>query len=361
MKIERLQVYDYDIGEEREERGFLRGRTWFYEDGTPMTDVAVLAIKGHRDPRPGKQFQRMKAISNPEPKWYFIGDPEKRYFATKLEAEAATRRAFPDESGRKRYARVFYREEGVENPYPFRDELVDLAQRSGKLRLTHLGKDVVVIDKRSGDIIAEGTWKEAYDQVMRRALGVENPQGYAPEYEREPIRRRPPPPPQRRDEEEWRKHLGYPPEGVTNPYIVGGKGKLPIDGVVECQLSAGGVAEWLTHHLGMSEFAAQGTAKKMITLEKALANKRPTLERAKDIIGQMTEIVHGDLESVFIDEDGFLVEEDDDSGLWNGAEYLNIGDAYSPTVIFDYAEEKFFFISYNDWANLWIERHGDEF
>ena len=42
--------------------------------------------------------------------WYFQGDPEKRYFGTKLETETEARKAFPDESPDRRYDRILFRE-----------------------------------------------------------------------------------------------------------------------------------------------------------------------------------------------------------------------------------------------------------
>ena len=54
------------------------------------------------------------AIMDIKEQWYFVGDPEERYFDTKLETEKACRLAFPDESATKRYARVYYKETIIE-------------------------------------------------------------------------------------------------------------------------------------------------------------------------------------------------------------------------------------------------------
>lgn len=55
----------------------------------------------------------MKVYTN----WYFMGDPQQRVFATKIEAEAAARVAYPDEHPDTRYARVFCKKiEFVLNP-----------------------------------------------------------------------------------------------------------------------------------------------------------------------------------------------------------------------------------------------------
>jgi hypothetical protein len=58
------------------------------------------------------KWQREQTRQNPSLKeeWYFQGDPKRRYFDTKMEAEIAARKAFPSEGPARRYARIRYRE-----------------------------------------------------------------------------------------------------------------------------------------------------------------------------------------------------------------------------------------------------------
>jgi hypothetical protein len=389
MKIERLQIYDYSTGEEREERGFHRGRTWFYEDGTPMTDVAVLMVKGYRDIRPGKQFQRMPAVKN-VPIVKYGGKMAPEVWVSRLEAEAlkdeldkGTRR-FMTDGDRELLEAWTYSVLAMTEMMPRRDAGLDVPASQIRAVVAAMRRGAKVLPKICPSRVEQ--WKETIDDLAF-LIKKSNPQGYAPTYERKPIRRRPPPP-SKRGEEEWRKHLGYPPEGITNPHefleddadqieIVGavaarhgfkgsvkdkesaavatdwllGQGVIDDPDDVPTRISDERAAEWLVENLGLSGENALEAAHEMSEWEKHGAfDPEGILQR----INKDADEGHGlhGVESWFVDDNGELNSRSGGDGRVI-ASYINTGDIYAPTVLYDYDDDKFFLISWGDWVERW--------
>jgi len=392
--VERLEISD-GWGKKREVRGYQKAREWFYEDGTPIEvgGVAVTMIKGYRDnPVVGgnanldRKYRgdwravikaldfKAQALSTIAKKAGLSQTRTGDIMDDFTEGYGYAEEVFPPSGD---YKKVKYRLTDAGGAETFRKrnphgEWREWHQAPGNPR-TWLSADAqFAIEDRGGSFTlysTEGMGKQHdywmkkgdygdFETAKRRAqehagafarsLGKRNPYGsFARGGSQRGVKEYP------KDttwddyfaEEDAKESEDRKPRLAANPR------EIHFDG--EQIATTADTAAFLRNTIGMMARDAKDIAMEM----KIQENRKKMGGNPGKILREISQL-----------SGAFGVE-----GIWEGdgelstrsqfgeiplAEYVNTGDTYNPTVLYDYSEGKFYLTTYGDWVEKYEREHA---